>query len=73
MSIKNIVILGVTAILTSCTMSRKGDLAAEEYCECSKKDKLDRAKCKKEVLSKYKEELKNEDFLKAFHNNNKCD
>lgn len=53
-------------------MSMKGDWAGREYCGCDEGDLLDRAKCKKDVLVKYKEDLKNEEFRKAFHNH-KCD
>ena len=34
--------------------------------------KLGKAKCKKDVLVKYKDDLKNDEFRKAFHNH-KCD
>jgi hypothetical protein len=53
-------------------MSMKGDWAGREYCGCDEGDLLDRAKCKKDVLLKYKEELKNDEFRKAFHDH-KCD
>ena len=39
---------------------------------CDEGDLLDRAKCKKDVLVKYKDELKNDEFRKAFHDH-KCD
>lgn len=65
-------ILGLAAMLSGCSMSMKGDWAGREYCGCNEGDLLDRAKCKKDVLVKYKEELKNDEFRKAFHEH-KCD
>lgn len=73
MKLKNSLLLGFTAVLLSgCSMSMKGDWAGREYCGCNEGDLLDRAKCKKDVLVKYKEEMKNDEFRKAFHEH-KCD
>lgn len=72
MSSKYIVLFALAAILSGCTMSMKGDWAGREYCGCDDGDLLDRAKCKKDVLVKYKDDLKNDEFRKAFHNH-KCD
>lgn len=72
MTLRIFVILGIAALLSSCTMSMKGDWAGREYCGCDEGDLLDRAKCKKDVLKKYKDDLKNDEFRKAFHEH-KCD
>lgn len=72
MNFRFIVILGLGAILSGCSMSMKGDWAGNEYCGCNEGDLLDRAKCKKDVLVKYKEEFKDDEFRKAFHKH-KCD
>ena len=72
MSSRYIILFALTTILSGCTMSMKGDWAAREYCGCDEGDLLDRAKCKKDVLVKYKDELKNDEFRKAFHDH-KCD
>ncbi len=72
MKFRGIILFGVAAMLSGCSMSMKGDWAGREYCGCNEGDLLDRAKCKKDVLVKYKEEMKNEEFRKAFHEH-KCD
>lgn len=72
MKMKLLLLFGIATFLSGCSMSMKGDWAAREYCGCDEGDLIDRAKCKKDVLMKYKEELKNDEFRKAFHDH-KCD
>lgn len=72
MKAKFIVLIGMAALLSGCSMSMKGDWAGREYCGCEEGDLLYRAKCKKDVLVKYKEDMKNDEFRKAFHDH-KCD
>lgn len=72
MKMKLLLLFGIATLLSGCSMSMKGDWAAREYCGCDEGDLIDRAKCKKDVLMKYKEELKNDEFRKAFHDH-KCD
>lgn len=50
--------------LSSCSKAKK---AADEYCDCEKEPVLKEAKCKANVLLKYREDLANEEFAKEFH------